>query len=131
MEDEIEGTEGLKGLFESILGANVKIKDNIDTTEGLIFSKTIQRLEDSHTLENNLIEDYGICINQITDPLWEIIETNFTHLYGENARETIMWYVYDRFDADGKIILLENEDGKQYKLENVNDLWSYIKYKLK
>ena len=63
MGEEIEGTEGLKGLFESILGANVKIKDNIDTTEELIFNKTIQKLEDSHILENNLIEDYGICIN--------------------------------------------------------------------
>lgn len=131
MEDEIEGTEGLKGLFESILGAGVKIKDNIDTTEELIFNKTIQKLEDSHILENNLIEDYGICINQITDPLWEIIENNFTQLYGENTREIIMWYIYERFNADGEVIPLENEDGKQFLLKNVNDLWSYIKYKIK
>tara|TARA_R110000803_G_scaffold89920_1_gene157189 strand:+ start:1073 stop:1468 length:396 start_codon:yes stop_codon:yes gene_type:complete len=131
MGEEIEGTEGLKGLFESILGANVKIKDNIDTTEELIFNKTIQKLEDSHILENNLIEDYGICINQITDPLWEIIETNFTHLYGEDTREIIMWYIYERFNPDGEITPLETEDGKQFLLKNVNDLWSYIKYKVK
>ena len=42
-----------------------------------------------------------------------------------------MWYIYERFNPDGEITPLETEDGKQFLLKNVNDLWSYIKYKVK
>jgi len=131
MEDEIEGTEGLKDLFESILGAEVKIKDNMDVVEELIFKKNIKKLEDSHILENALIEDYGISIGQIIDPLWEIIEDNFTLIYGENELETIMWYINERHNPSGEIIPLVNEDGKEFLIKDVNDLWDYIKNKIK
>jgi hypothetical protein len=131
MENEIDGEEELNELFKSILGTDVKIKDNISVNEQLLFASTIQKLEDSHKLEESLLGEYGISISQITDPLWDIIENNFSYIYGEQAQETIMWYIYHRFDPDGSIIPLEEESGKVITLKDVNDLWSYIKYKVK
>jgi len=42
-----------------------------------------------------------------------------------------MWYIHNRFNPDGSLIDLEDEDGKIYKLKTPEDLWSYIKYKTK
>jgi len=131
MENNIEGEDGVEDLFKSILGVNVKIKDNIDNTEKLVFTNNIQKLEDSHILEENLFGDYGISITQITDPLWQIIENDFSYLYGDKARETIIWYIHDRKNAEGEVIALEQENGELIKLETPTDLWEYIKNKSK
>ena len=131
MKNNIEGEDEIKGLFKSILGVNIKVKDNIDNTEELVFTNTIQKLEDSYILEENLFSDYGISITQITDPLWQKIENDFSYLYGDKARETIIWYIYDRKNAEGEVIALEQEDGELIKLETPTDLWEYIKNKSK
>jgi len=131
MEFNIEGEDEIKDLFKSILGPEVRIKDNLDTTEELLFINTINKLQDSHILEESLFEDYGISIAAIIDPLWEVIENDFTYLYGDQARETISWYIHGRFDSDGKIVDLEQEDGKLVKLLTPKDLWDYIKFKTK
>ena len=107
MKDKIDGEEELNELFKSILGTNIKVKDNIKVTEQLLFVNTIQKLENSHKLED------------------------FNYVYGEKAQETIMWYIYDRFNPDGSIVPLEEENGKIFTLKDANDLWSYIKYKVK
>jgi hypothetical protein len=127
----IEGEDELKGLFKSILGTEIKIKDNIDSTEELLFATTIQKMEDSYLMERKLLEEFGISIAEITEPLWSIIENDFSFLFGESAKEIIMWYIYERFDSDDNVIPLEGEDGKMFVLNTVNDLWSYIKYKTK
>ena len=83
MKDKIDGEEELNELFKSILGTNVKVKDNIKVTEQLLFVNTIQKLENSHKLEESLFGDYGISISQITDPLWEVIGNDFNYVYGD------------------------------------------------
>lgn len=131
MESNIDGEDEIKGLFKSILGTDIKVKDNIGVTEELLFINTIKKLESSHLFEEKLFGDFGISLTQITDPLWEVIENDFSYAYGDNARETIMWYIHNRFNADGSLINLEDENGKIYKLKTPEDLWSYIKYKTK
>tara|TARA_Y100000385_G_scaffold174124_1_gene180151 strand:- start:272 stop:667 length:396 start_codon:yes stop_codon:yes gene_type:complete len=131
MESNIDGEDEIKGLFKSILGTDIKVKDNIGVTEELLFINTIKKLESSHLFEEKLFGDFGISLTQITDPLWEVIENDFSYVYGDNARETIMWYIHNRFNADGSLINLEDENGKIYKLKTPEDLWSYIKYKTK
>lgn len=131
MENNIDGEDEIKGLFKSILGTDIKVKDNIGVTEELLFVNTIKKLESSHLFEEKLFGDFGISLTQITDPLWEVIENDFSYVYGDNARETIMWYIHNRFNADGSLINLEDENGKIYKLKTPEDLWSYIKYKTK
>ena len=40
-----------------------------------------------------------------------------------------MWYLYDRFGPDDKIIDLIDSKGKKVKLKNPKDLFKYLKYR--
>ena len=42
MESNIDGEDEIKGLFKSILGTDIKVKDNIGVTEELLFINTIK-----------------------------------------------------------------------------------------
>ena len=43
--------EGLKKLFNIVLGTNINVKDNIDETEELVFKSFIKKLENSYKIE--------------------------------------------------------------------------------
>lgn len=129
MEDLSGHNKDLKKLFNLILGVDVNIKDNIDQSEELIFKKFIDKLEASYNIENKVFETSGIDLTKVTDGLWFVVENTLKMLYGEAAGDMIVWYIYDRFDADGSIVPLEDANGKQFLLKNSDDLWSYIKYK--
>lgn len=128
MSEEFEGSKDIKDLFKQILGSEVIIKDNIDATEKGVFLLLIKKLEQSNETENLIFEHGGLELAKVTDPLWFVIENSFKFLYGEEIAELVFWYVFDRFNPDGTIVPLEDEEGKQYTFKDANDLWSYIKY---
>ena len=123
------GNEDLKKLFKLVLGTKVNIKDNIDATEEIIFEKFITKLEESYKLEEKTFEAGGIDLTKITEGLWFVVENQLRMLYGEDASQIIIWYIYDRFNPDGSIVPLEGPNEKLFILKNPKDLWSYIKYK--
>ena len=129
MEDEFEGINDIKELFNQILGSEVTIKDNLDATEEGVFLVFIKKLEEAYEIENKLFDVSGIELTKITDPLSFVLENTFKFLYGEEAADLVWWYIFDRFNPDGTIVPLEDESGKQYTFENAKDLWSYIKYR--
>jgi len=129
MSEEFEGAQDIKNLFKQILGSEVIIKDNIDATEEGVFLAFIKKLEEAYEIENKLFEVSGIELGKVTDPLWFVLENSFKFLYGEEAAELIWWYIFDRFNPDGSIVPLEDEDGKQYIFNDPKDLWAYIKYR--
>lgn len=128
-EEDFEGLDDIKNLFNQVLGSEVTIKDNIDATEEGVFLAFIKKLEESYEVENKLFEVSGIELAKVTDPLWFVLENSFKFLYGEEAADLILWYIFDRFNPDGSIVPLEDENGKEYIFENAKDLWSYIKYR--
>tara|TARA_R110000822_G_scaffold142006_6_gene279963 strand:+ start:2024 stop:2422 length:399 start_codon:yes stop_codon:yes gene_type:complete len=119
----------IKKLFNTILGVDVTIKDNIDKSEELIFKSYIGKLDEANIMENKLIEVGGLNCEKLTDPLWFVIENSFRMIYGPESTEVILWYIYDRVDTDGSIIPLEDPNGKTFIIKDPNDLWSFIKYK--
>lgn len=128
MSEEFDSTRDIKDLFNQVLGSEVTIKDNIDATEEGVFLIFIKKLEEAYKIENKLFEISGIELGRVIDPIWFVLEHSFKFLYGEEATDLIMWYIFDRFNPDGSIIPIEDEDGKQYIFKDPKDLWSYIKY---
>jgi hypothetical protein len=125
----LEGPEEIKHikkLFDTVLGADTTVKDNIKATESTVFEILIQKADDSLDLEDKLIEVADINLTKVTDPLWFIIENQFKLIYGEEATEIIMWYLMERLDEDGNIIALEDEEGNQTILNKPIDLWRYL-----
>jgi hypothetical protein len=125
----MENFKDIKGLFKKVLGSEVTVKDNIQVTEESVFCLFVEKLEQSHKLEMKLIDVAELDCNKVTDPLWLVIENLLKFVYGEEAANIIMWYIYDRFNPDGSIVPLEDEKGKTYLLSTPKDLWSYIKYR--
>jgi|TARA_R100000482_G_C5130891_1_gene151812 hypothetical protein len=129
MGHDIQGKEEIQKLFKAMLGTEVSVRDNFDENEEKIFGTLINKLIDADTMENELASIGGIDAKKLTDPLWIVVEGYMAMIYGEEATKVILWYIYDRVDADGSIIPLEGKDGKPFYLKNTSDLWSYIKYK--
>lgn len=125
----MDENQDLKNLFKLVLGTEVNIKDNIDETEEAVFKSFIQKLENSYKIENEVFESSGIDLTKVTEGLWFVLENSLKMLYGQDAGDIIIWYIYDRFNPDGSIVPLEGPGDKQFLLKNSDDLWSYIKYK--
>jgi len=128
MKNKIDGSDEIEKLFNKILGTKVTIKDNIDQSEEIIFKAFVDKLDKNNIVESQLFEISGLDVTNIVDPLYSIIEATFRMLYGQEATDMVLWYIHDRFDADGNIVKLDFK-GKTFILKDSNDLWNYIKYK--
>jgi len=128
MKNKIDGSDEIEKLFNKILGTKVTIKDNIDQSEEIIFKAFVDKLDKNNIIESQLFEISGLDVTNIVDPLYSIIESTFRMLYGQEATDMVLWYIHDRFDADGNIVKLDFK-GKTFILKDSNDLWNYIKYK--
>lgn len=126
MPEEPEEIKHIKKLFDTVLGADTVVKDNIKATESTIFEMLIQKADYSLDLEDKLAKIADINLTEVTDPLWFIIETQFKLIYGEEATELIMWYLMERLDENGNVIALEDEEDNQIILNNPIDLWRYL-----
>ena len=120
-----EEIKHIKKLFDTVLGADTIVKDNIKATESTVFEILIQKADDSLNLEDKLGE-MDIDISKITDPLWFVIENQFKLIYGEEAAEIIMWYLMERLDEDNNVVALEDEDENKIILNKPIDLWKYL-----
>jgi hypothetical protein len=129
--EDFEGKKEIIDLFDKILGSKVSIKDNINKTEETLFVHFVNKLDETHIDEEKLYESSGIEIGRYTNPLWDVIENILKLLYGEESADLIQWYILDRFNPDGTIVPIEDENGKQYKFNTPEDLWSYINYRYK
>lgn len=123
-----EDIKAIQDVFTTILGITPKIKDNIEGDEEMVFGAIITNLENAKYDEEKVFEYGRIDLTKISDPLWGVIEGQFQLLYGADAAETIMWYLYDRVDVGGVVNPLIAKDGKKYTLKEPKDLWKFIKH---
>tara|TARA_R110001592_G_scaffold84611_1_gene250080 strand:- start:3034 stop:3432 length:399 start_codon:yes stop_codon:yes gene_type:complete len=128
MGELFDGEEDIRNLFKRMLGNNIEIKDNLKSTEESVFVLFIEMLEKAKLKEELLLEA-GLNIHEIVDPLWVVIENLLKLQFGPDSTELTMWYLYDRFGPDDKIIDLIDSKGKKVKLKNPKDLFKYLKYR--
>tara|TARA_R110002020_G_scaffold2117_3_gene9649 strand:+ start:19262 stop:19666 length:405 start_codon:yes stop_codon:yes gene_type:complete len=124
-----EGEEDIRNLFRKMLGSDIIIKDNISENEEKLFILFVQQLESAKKLEDETTE-LGLEVRCLVDPLWIVIENLLKLQFGLDTTQLIMFYLYERFNPDGTIIALEDEEtGKKYILKEPKDLFSYIKFR--
>ena len=122
MGELFEGEDNIRNLFKRMLGNNIKIKDNLKSTEEGVFILFVEMLEKAKNKEDELLET-GLDIHNLVDPLWVVIENLLRLQFGPDTTELIMWYLYDRYGPDGKLIPLIDE--------NTDKKISYIIFSLK
>jgi hypothetical protein len=128
MNEEINDEENIRELFHKILGEDIIVKDNMDASEESIFITFIEKLKSSYDTENELYNVGGITLEKITDPLWFVLENTFKFLYGGEATELILWYIFDRITPEGEVIPLEDENENKIIFNNSQELWKYIRF---
>ena len=129
MNDEFEGREELKDLFETILGSSITLKDTIVANEETLFCLLVNKLDKSHHDDEAIFELTGIDLTQSKNELWFVVEALLKITYGHESFSMIMWYILDRFSEDKKLLPYEDEEGKEFSLITVKDLYFFIKHR--
>lgn len=111
-------------------GDKLRISRNRKSQEKEIFIDIINHLEQCWIRTNFLHEHLKLDFYSYEEPYYKIIEDLIFTKYGETIGNLILWYVYDRFDSDGKILGVEfslpNKPAKTYYLKSSSDLWDLI-----
>tara|TARA_R110000772_G_scaffold206099_1_gene316757 strand:+ start:92 stop:490 length:399 start_codon:yes stop_codon:yes gene_type:complete len=129
MNDEFEGREELKDLFETILGSSITLKDTIVANEETLFCLLVNKLDKSHHDDEAIFELTGIDLTQSKNELWFVVEALLKITYGHESFSMIMWYILDRFSEDKKLLPYEDGEGKEFSLVTVKDLYFFIKHR--
>ena len=105
-------------------------KRNRKSNEKETFIETVLLLEHCWLKTNFLHEEVKIDLWNYEENYYKIIENLIFMKYHESIANLILWYVYDRFDADGKILGIEvtltGKEPKTYILKTPNDLWNMV-----
>lgn len=114
----------------SNFGSKLKFSKSGKSEEKEIFIETVVLLEHCWNRTNIMHEELGIDLWSYEETYYKMIENLIFLKYSESIANLILWYVYDRFDADGKLLGLNiTLPGKQPKLHMVktpSDLWNLI-----
>lgn len=131
----------IQDTLENLLNAKLRVEyidyetqddDEMIKEEKKIFSKIMSRLEKLKENETMIYDQYGMSMEAISEPYWDVIEDLIDFLYMEEAADVIWWYIHDRKSIAGKIFPWEDEeDGKEYIFNTPSDLFDYILYKYK
>jgi hypothetical protein len=108
------------------LKINKRNKSNSKDT----FIETVILLEHCWLRTNFLHEEVKIDLWNYEENYYKIIENLIFMQYSEEVANLILWYVYDRFDADGKILGLDitfpGKESKRFILKTPTDLWNLV-----
>lgn len=94
------------------------------------FIETVILLEHCLLRTNFLHEEVKIDLWNYEENYYKVIENLIFMKYTDEIANLILWYVYDRFDADGKILGLDvtfpGKEPKRHILKSPTDLWNLI-----
>ena len=111
-------------------GSKLRFSKSGKSEEKEIFIETVVLLEHCWSRTNVMHEELGIDLWSYEETYYKVIENLIFLKYSESIANLILWYVYDRFDADGKLLGLNiTLPGKEPKLHMVKtplDLWNLI-----
>ena len=94
------------------------------------FTETVVLLEHCWLRTNFLHEEVKIDLWNYEENYYKVIENLIFMKYTEDIANLILWYVYDRFDADGKILGIDvtfpGKEPKLFILKTPVDLWNLV-----
>lgn len=123
--------DNIKKRLKAIGGANLRIKESsksIQKKHKTNFVEIITQFKEIFIKSNNLHEEYGISLIQYEDQYYKTIELLIFELYGEIAKEIIMWWVYEVFDPKKEDYYILDENKKEkYAIKSAAQLYNILK----
>lgn len=117
-------------LLEQIAGPGVKITESPRTQEEreeTLFIELVETLELAWGQEHKLYEEHGVDLSGFSQYLYHAVETIVVLKYGYFKADVFWWYILDRFDADGSLLGLEDENGKVYYFKTHKQFYKFFK----
>ena len=114
-------------------GKNVNIKSKQKgLSEKELFIDIINIFDECNQRTEDLEETYMMGISSYDEAFYLMIENLLYIHYGEWKTDIILWWVYDRFGPEGKIMAIELNDHDSNSTESVivetaEQLWSFLK----
>ena len=118
-------TKQLEKIFSSILNSKVTVDLDDSNTEKEVFIDVIEILEPLIENEDKVF-NLGFDLTSIVKPYILIIEVLLKVHFGEVAYDLIDWYLFKRKDRYGNINVFTDNAGKEFPVENPEDLWNLI-----
>lgn len=120
----------IKKLLEELIGAEVKVSESpksIEQREQDLFIELLETLEEAWKIDNELYETRGIDLSGFLQYLYHAVETLVILKYGAFKADVFWWYVLERYDADGSLLGLEDENGKVYHFKTHKQFYNFFK----
>jgi hypothetical protein len=120
----------LKKILEPLLGNKSVVIESPRSEllrEKNQFCDLMERLDQVWKKDNSLFEEYHLDLSAYLEHYYDIIELQIIMRFGYNKAELIWWYILERKDADGKLLPIEDENGKEYTFENHSEFYEFLK----
>jgi hypothetical protein len=105
-------------------------KDKIISEEEM-FIETMDMMTKCWDRSNKLYDTFKINFLEYEEEYFRIMENLIVVKYGLWKSEIILWYIFGRIDAEGKIQALKvQDDGKEVEniiLSTSQELWNFLK----
>ena len=122
--------KNIKNLLEEFIGAEVNVNESpksIEHRERELFIELLDTIEIAWKQEHELYENHGVDLQGFSQYLYHAIETLIMLKYGAFKADLFWWYVLERFDAEGNLLGLEDEDGKIYHFKSHKQFYNFFK----
>ncbi len=114
-------------------GKNLKIQPKKRVlNEKDTFIDLIDIFDNCNNRTEELEGNFMFAISSYDEPFYIMIENLFLLHYGEWKTDIILWWIYDRFDEEGKISPIKFNDHDENSQEDVivetpEQLWNFLK----
>lgn len=121
----------LKDVLGKLTGANINIspkKNSIESKKRKSFCIAINILFSIRNRDLELFEDYGISLEQHSNPFYDIINSLFDYSFNKSQMALIQWWIYDRLNEDGtQTFLIDKNTNQQIQITSSELLYEYVK----
>ena len=128
--EEDENVSNIQDLIEEILGCKVGIRRKKISNEGFdkhFFIKIIDNIDYVFNRSFLVEADLGINLKGYDEPFFETIDMLLEMNYNKDQMEVVNFFLYGRFNADGTInSLVDEENGDVVILDTAEDLWNVL-----
>jgi hypothetical protein len=125
-----EHVNGIKKSIDGMLHTDTFLKrkkKSEDDTNRERFEKIITTLEEIEVRGMILGGDLQLDFTSYDEKFYIVIDLLFNMCFGKEAAELIFFYLYERYNPDGTINGLMNEEGEVVELKTPTDLWYLLK----
>lgn len=122
--------ENVKIAIDKIIGQATNFKKRKKSEEDqkrIMFKRIIEKIIEAEERSTMIDEVFSIDFNKYNTVFFEIIDEFLNYSFSKEQIKIINFYLYDRYNADGTVSELRDNNDEYIKLDTADDLWYLLK----